>query len=668
MVRIAYFGSFWLLTILSLAVSAQQDSIIHQNWNRYPNADIENTSSNQKQIITKEQILYSGYTLVSDLLQLIDGFTMSTWNGDRWNLQANGTGTYQNQNWTLLLDGQRIDLMKIDAQHINTMGISVYDIERIEVVNTVGNYLSEFNETGIIHMITKKNKDGITYRGFISNGNEIGDPHMNVFNNLGLNVHEYGTNFGNYLGLKKNKWDLKVNQYSNIFFYRDTTNLLFPLVRQYNPDADFANTILSGKVQATYTSTRVTHQLIGIANRASDVIMPAGIFNPITGKNNYNTIGYTMRYAMQKGILQYRGSLMQRSFIGTDQNWISHEQHIQTHNLNFTQYQYTPKGKKITQFGMAYDYITTQLLDTTNKNNTTHSFVRPYFSYTYPLTKRSNLFTDVSVSTNFKYALPKISLGYYKQNSIITNWSVSASFSQRNQIENNSYFLLISIMDTNSLHFAEDVSSLTTVDYFYNLNISKYFKVSFNSGLKYLHNELFFQPRSTVNSNSPLLLNTEINDMQQTRWINRINLHYDLLKNTQVDLNYLYTSTFNDKSSLQNSIPKHRFSAIVYQSLPSRFYLWGRYNYQSSTSWINPLLIIQPINNSSQDFYTQISSTHTFDFGITKKLLKEYLTTNLTVRNIFNTNERYQANGASFYMRLFISVKLNIEGIVAKTE
>ncbi|MES2780351.1 MAG: hypothetical protein V4651_10690, partial [Bacteroidota bacterium] len=183
----------------------------------------------------------------------------------------------------------------------------------------------------------------------------------------------------------------------------------------------------------------------------------------------------------------------------------------------------------------------------------------------------------------------------------------------------------------------------------------------------YLNNDLYFRPTTTFNTTSPILLNTQIDHMDQTRWVNRLNVHYDMLKNTRFDINYLITSVLNDKWDGQNSIPKHRFSFVLIQSLPSRFNIWARYYYQSSTDWINPSILIQPGNTVNVDLYKQLASVHTIDLGLTKKLLKDYLILNLSLRNMLNTPEQYQVNGAMFYMRLLVSLRINIDGAFAKT-
>lgn len=648
-----------VLLLIGHNVFAQQDSLVYQFWKRDPNSEISNTISNQKQIITKEQILNSGYTLISDVLQLVDGWTMGTWNGDRWNLVSNGSGSYQQQNWTLMLDGVKMELLKLDAPNINTIGISVYEIERIEVINVVGNYLGEFNDKGIIHIISKRSKDGFTFRSFISNGNEIGDPHLNAINNPGLNVHEYGTVFANHMAYKKNRWNVQLSQYGNNYFYRDTGNLIYPLVSTYNGDSSSFNTLISGRLLATYSSTKSIHQFSFNYNNADDVILPAGIFKPVTGKNTYYTAGYILRYVLSKGILQYRGNYTQRSFTAGLHQRLTHDQFYQSHNVNYTNKQKAASGMSTLQTGLDVSHTAT-MLNSANQGKSTDYLIRPYFSYSYPRSKKSTVFTDISLATNFESVLPKLSLGYYKQPSIIANWSFVTSFSQRNHYENNTYPNLLLLEDSNTAGIPFNSSSLATFDYYFNLNVSKYFFLSFNSGLKYLSNETFFKPISEGQSAQPFLFNTSPVLVNQVYWLNRINIHYNIHKGTQLDINYLLMNRVDNESELKTSIPKHKFSIVLNHAMRSRFVFWSRYYYQSKIEYINPDFINEESAVGVFNPYVTVGSLHLVDVGLTKKLIKDYIITNLTIRNAFNTPENYQTNGAQFYFRLFLSLRINI--------
>jgi hypothetical protein len=657
MARINTYCILCLIVLFVFDTYAQQDCLVSQYWNRNPNTNAESTTSNQIQIITKEQILFSGYTMVSDVFQLIDGWTMSTYNGDKWTMQSNGTGTYQSQNWTLLLDGAHIELLQIDAQHINTLGISVNDIERIEIVNSTGNYLGEWNDKGIIHIITKRNVKGLTLRALVSNGVEIGDPHLQVNSNPNLNVHEYGSNISSFIGYKHNRWSIGFNQYFNTYFFRDTSIYMQPLIADYNSSVNAVNQLLNGRFQLAYSGKKVTHQLMVIANRGNEIILPLEFTPPHAINNRFYIAAYNLRWVLPKGIIQYKTSLTQRKVNGGIDGILQHDQNYFTQNVNYTLTKSTAKGQLTAQYGIAHEFIETQLkhLLIKDSNNTQHLF-RPYFSYTYPLTKKSNVFTDISIAVTTHNTLPKAVLGYYKKSSLITNWSVVASYAQRDLTENNDYAQFLAFTNFSPSFTNQQPSSVSSLDYYFNINVNKYFKISFNSGIKQLYNERLLSPQT---DNFGPTFRHDINYIDQTRWVNRLNIHYDMLKNTLFDLNYLQTAVLTDEWK-NNNISRHRFSFVITQTLPMRFYIWARYYYQSSTYWVNPAYVINRSSITPENMFVRIAPMHTFDVGITKKLLKEYLVTNISIRNVLNTTERYQALGATFYMRIFISIKINI--------
>ncbi len=640
--------------------SAQVDSIVYQYWKRDANIDVTSVTSNQKQIITREQITQSGYALLSDLFQLIDGFTISTWNGDRWNIQNNGSGNYQTQNWLLMLDGQRIELLKLDAQHINSIGINVQDIERIEIVNAVGNYLGEFNENGIIHIITKQNKTGLTYRCFFNSGNEIGDPHIDKFTKRNPNIDKYGVSLGNYIGYKKGKWNLQLTQYANDFFYRDRK--LYIDVLATNPGIDVRNTLRNGRASISYSSTKITHHINAINSTIDDVITPMGILNPITAKQSYQSGAYTLRYVLSKGFITYKGTILNNLFKSELHNWISHTQQDQTHLLNYTFNKQNNNGNKIYQLGVAYDGGLIKFNQNPNATDYSTQNIRSYFSYTHPLSKKSTLFYDISLGTNTKILLPKLAFGYYKQPSIISNWSFVLGYTTRSLIEDKSYlsFISLSKLGQNSRTF--DSYSQASIDYYYNINVSKYFKITFNSGYKIINNQPVLTPINASVIDSVILGRMMINEINQQCWTNRLTIHYDMLKNMGVDFNYLRNQLINGSETSPNTIPKHKITVCVNYALPARLSIWTRYYYQSKTQWIQPYFnqFYSPIDDKIP--YSTLPSINGFDIGLTKKLFKDYLLLNLSVRNVFNNFEQYQSFGAQYDLRIFMSASLNIDG------
>jgi outer membrane receptor for ferrienterochelin and colicin len=152
----------------------------------------------------------------------------------------------------------------------------------------------------------------------------------------------------------------------------------------------------------------------------------------------------------------------------------------------------------------------------------------------------------------------------------------------------------------------------------------------------------------------------------QTNWINRVNVHYDIIKNLAFDINYMRTDIVDTWNNNLRNTPKHKFSLIVQYNMPKRFTLWVRNYWQSETQWWNDAkLWTEPAVDGSSLYYT-LPSIYTWDIGLGKKLFKEYLNMNLSVRNLFNANERYTQLGAQFDFRVVASISANIDGLFAK--
>jgi len=93
---------------------AQTDSLYIDGIQRDGITRLDGITSCQRQIITAEQIRLSGYTRLGDLLQLVDGATFATTNGEKWLMLSNRTSTFHAQNWILLVNGQRVPFSPAD--------------------------------------------------------------------------------------------------------------------------------------------------------------------------------------------------------------------------------------------------------------------------------------------------------------------------------------------------------------------------------------------------------------------------------------------------------------------------------------------------------------------------------------------------------------------------
>ena len=128
------------------------------------------------QIITAADIEQAGVVRLSDLFTLIDDWYASSIDGFAWEVSANGLGTFEQDNWTLLIDGQPIDMRILDAKNINLLPLSPAQIAYVKVINTPALIEGVMASGGALHIHTRQPFDGPAIQGGFAAGNEVGDP------------------------------------------------------------------------------------------------------------------------------------------------------------------------------------------------------------------------------------------------------------------------------------------------------------------------------------------------------------------------------------------------------------------------------------------------------------------------------------------------------------
>jgi hypothetical protein len=637
------------IVLVSNYAFAQLDSLYTQQWNRDPVNNLSATASAQRQIITAEQIRVSGYTRLSDLVQLFDGWTFTFRDGNTWLLQSNGTGAYDYQNWILMVNGQRVELNRAYTPDLNLLGISVADIERIEIINTNGMYLGEFTQNGLINIITKKSsQDGLSYRGYY--GISVNS----------LDTKYEGQNTSQTVGYTKNRFHLNAS-FGYLVTNLSDSALKYPNVFPVSTSKGISEKI-SYRLESQYTGNKFSHQVYAALlqngraafsfmdyqagylgqfsiNKQNQIRLSTTYLNEQTPVSNSNLSTSSLQYRYLK---PYKtGNLIWQTGIATDLFW--HKYDIYT-NLTYT------------------DALRDNRFATTDTNVV---IIKPYTSINIPITRKVNLFSDIQAAFAHGKIAPRISVGMYKRLSLISNYSFVVAYTETlleeafmtnigqrvNAIEGATYFYN---------------PKLATADFYYNLNIGNNVKFSFNSGLKNTYALPGIEYRLDSTNSSP----TGVWHWDRTKrstynlnWINRFNIHYDIVKNLTFDINYLNTRSLNTWNENLQNIPKHKFTFTLKYDLPKRFTLWSRNYLQSETKFWNYPGLVDPYTNQ---LYATVPYIFTWDLGISKKLFKDYLYFNFSVRNLLNTNERYYPTGAQLGTRFTASITANIDGLFAK--
>jgi hypothetical protein len=600
------------IVLVSNYAFAQLDSLYTQQWNRDPVNNLSATASAQRQIITAEQIRVSGYTQLSQVFQLIDGWTIKYPSGNYQapQLQSNGTGNYNHQNWVLMLNGQRIEMNRDGAIDVDQLAIPIYDIERIEIVNTNGMYLGEFTQNGLINIITKKNnKDEINIGGMVGTASSLN----NTLENWTTN------NFILSAGYNKNK------------FHLNTTIAL--------QDGTYDNSIFASGIELQYLGKKISHQIQT---------------KSLSGYRNtdYHLVGYLGQWNMNERNQIRLSSTMNANdipsaFVFQYGNNIQHR-YLKNHT----------KGNFIWQNGISYDYI--QYLSNTSGNPDYYeNIIKPYSSINIPITRKTNLFSDIQVAFSNNKVAPKVSLGIFKRVSFISNYSFVVGYNE--MLLEESFLTTINqdIYNAGTTSYFYN-PKLATADFYYNINIGNNVKFSYNSGLKNSYDLPDINYRVFTD---PIYLSGYYYTKRSTyqfNWVNRINIHYDIIKNLVFDINYMNTSILNTWDDNLRPIPKHKFTFLLQYDLPKKFTIWSRNYLQSQTQFLS---YDAGYSLSTTKPYYSRPLTFTWEIGLSKKLLKDHINLNLTARNLLTTNNDYYSTSMPFYTGLFISITANIDGL-----
>ncbi len=667
MVRIVVFSFLLMGFPAGLLFSQTTDSLAIDPFKHDNISSLNHPASSQRQMITASQIRLSGYSRVSDLFQLIDGWTFASVNGDKWYLQSNGTSHYQNQNWVLLLNGQKINLNRLDAVHINLLGIQVNDIERIEIVNTPTIYLNEYADKGIIHIVTKTYAQGITVKAMYNNGNETGDPGPYRYTGANTtNINRIGQNYAVSLGYVKGNFSIQ-STFNSQEYYARSESVRLRYTRFNNPAVSPNNEIKSSFTRLAFQSGRWSHQLQGTISQTNDFTFIYPYSTEIRNYQQHFSAGYHTLFKLTPSN-QFRFNF---AFDNTDFSRSSasffvppvKNQQAATGNISYTHYFLKQKKNAIVQSGVAFDHNTYQFYSSTNKSS--FLLIKPYAVLSLPASRKSTFFTDVMFTTNQSDIGFKTTAGIYKRADIITNWNFLVSYSNRlAEEDNNMVYVMADRSEKLQLPNAISLSRLSnnsqfTSDFYYGLTIGNNFKFIYNLGFRTLWNQSAFllDTSSLYYHISNYGYQT---GMKRTDLINRFYLYYNVLNNMIFHIHYMRTGNISGNESLSSSIPKNKITFTAEYQLPKKIQVWGRVYWQSATNW-KASNAVDSFSVKAED--SALPELFLIDAGIGKQLFKDHLYLNFTIRNVLNKREIYHPLGADMGLRMFVTVSLHLEGL-----
>ncbi|NBC17074.1 MAG: hypothetical protein GVY18_07135, partial [Bacteroidetes bacterium] len=127
-------------------------------------------------VLSAEEVRQAGITRLGDLFRLLDDWDAATIDGYTWQAAAAGLAPLQTSTWTLLVDGQPVDLGLLDAPVLDMLPLPLSEIAYVEVISRPAFVAGMMAPAGTIHLHTRDPAGGLGLKGTVSAANEVGDP------------------------------------------------------------------------------------------------------------------------------------------------------------------------------------------------------------------------------------------------------------------------------------------------------------------------------------------------------------------------------------------------------------------------------------------------------------------------------------------------------------
>ncbi len=118
----------------------------------------------------------AGLVNLGDLLLLAEDWQLNTTDGFTWRAVANSLGSFQEQQWLILVDGVRLDWSFLGVNQLNMLPLSLFQIDSVELITVPQLHHGEFVDQGLIHIHLTPPEQGKSGHFEFTLGNETGDP------------------------------------------------------------------------------------------------------------------------------------------------------------------------------------------------------------------------------------------------------------------------------------------------------------------------------------------------------------------------------------------------------------------------------------------------------------------------------------------------------------
>ena len=134
-------------------------------------------------VVTRAELEAAAVTRLSDAMQLLDAWAPASNDGYTWMPTARAMTQPRATAWSVVLNGQLLDVTVFDATHLELVPVSIAEVDSIVFVDEVDESSAGAawqSSTARIEIHAARAKRGWTVGATASGGNEIGDPTADV--------------------------------------------------------------------------------------------------------------------------------------------------------------------------------------------------------------------------------------------------------------------------------------------------------------------------------------------------------------------------------------------------------------------------------------------------------------------------------------------------------
>jgi len=629
----------------------------------YP--QINDISISDKKIITSKEISESGISRLSDIFLLIDDWYFSSINGYEYQANANGLSGFQDELWTLMIDGQRMDIYFFENLSINNMQLEIGDIDYIEITDIPQIVEGEFIDAGLIHIHTKETKEGFSLIGRGMVGSETGDqgPDRYVIKK-NINVDHFGEDVSLVAKYKYNPFYINLGYSHQLLAFTNTAYL--KRISALTPGEDWPSVqIHLPFMKIGYKTSTAKNEIFALRSQSEGYYFFKPYGNEIPINNTYLHLGSIGNFKIgESGGINYK--------LKYSSNEIYYAENIK--NIDFDwKYENIYANLEYNYFSDKNSYdigVGINRYKTYNSSVSDNSF---YLGKLYgKLAKKLNNKLVLDVGLFFEGNSDDLAV----KSNVSTQFTINKnsrifgnlSFSKKILEESNNFWFWTergyNFLSQNNISYniqdELEGGEQITLDILFSSKINDKLKISLSGKLRRLSDIYLVQQNFVYNPvdetfSSPILVNTDQEGMIIGGGVTLEHKPFDFI-NHKLSYNFI-TSLNNDNlfANLWKRIPEHKLRYSVSFAPVESFSINGNLNYFSGTEWIE----YEGVDSSSNGkFSSKLNDYLSIDIAIKKFFWNKRLRASLVLQNILNRNNQLNPVGKPFVFSFFFLIEL----------